>query len=847
VTIPVPQLDDRDWNELVTEGTAYLQGRSGAWTDFSAGDPGIVLVELFAYLTDLMIYRLNKVPEKAYVEYLRLIGLTMRPPAAAEVQLTFTSDKPAASPIPIPRGTRASVNRVSGGGDPPVFATDDPAQIDAGKTSVTVLAHHCELVEGELAGTGTGQPGQALTLGRPPVIAPTGNELDLMIGVQATPDELVGRAPARDFNGTPFRIWQEVDSFVGLTPDDTVYVADRLSGTIVFAQGQMAAVPASGREIRAWYRRGGGSDGNLPAGAISVLKDTVPGVRTVTNPAAATGGRPAETLDQALVRGPQELHGVERAVTAEDYEAIALGAGGAIARARAFTKAAMWEHAAPGTVELLLVPYVDDKELSGGRLTPDILHAHETETARAQIQNAIDGRRPLGTTCQVGWASYKTVQIAARVVVRREENLDAVKQRVEQRLYTTISPLPSTASQSSGWPFGQPLRASNVFDIVLKEPGVRYVDSVLMSVDSAPSQNVLALARDEFQPQTWYAGADDTVFRSLNDADSWEPVATFAGEVVRRIESHPEQPGHVAVATTVTGGSRLHVSRDTGETWDVQPLPKPEFTINDIAWSMQGDAPILLAAADVGLYQVGLDEGATFVQILVTPPATRGFYAIAVAVDALGARNVAVAAQAGGGVWLSSDGGAPQTFRDTKALTGQDIRVLAIQRDGPRAFLWAGAAAAGSDDPGKGAWRWELRGSDDPPEGWVAFGQSWTAGSCWGLSFAGNTVYAASHHGGVVTLDSTRETSAWASSPIDSNLPLRDPTHFLFQQIDAVAAAPEGFVLAGGATGIYGSTDAQHFSPQSHTQFTDTVALPSTWLFVSGTHQISVVSEGDDS
>jgi hypothetical protein len=368
-----------------------------------------------------------------------------------------------------------------------------------------------------------------------------------------------------------------------------------------------------------------------------------------------------------------------------------------------------------------------------------------------------------------------------------------------------------------------------------------------MSVDGAPSQNVLALARDEFQPQTWYAGAGDTVFRSLNDADSWEPIATFAGEAVRRIESHPEQPGHVAVATTVTGGSRLHVSRDTGETWDAQPLPKPEFTINDIAWSMQGDAPIVLAAADVGLYQVGLDEGATFVQILVTPPATRGFYAIAVAVDALGARNVAVAAQAGGGVWLSSDGGAPQTFRDTKALTGQDIRVLAIQRDGPRAFLWAGAAAAGSDDPGKGAWRWELRGGDDPPEGWVAFGQGWTAGSCWGLSFASNTVYAASHHGGVVTLDSTHETSAWASSPIDSNLPLRDPTHFLFQQIDTVAAAPDGFVLAGGATGIYGSTDAQHFGPESHTQFTDTVALPSTWLFVSGTHQITVVSEGDDS
>ncbi len=50
-------------------------------------------------------------------------------------------------------------------------------------------------------------------------------------------------------------------------------------------------------------------------------------------------------------------------------------------------------------------------------------------------------------------------------------------------------------------------------------------------------------------------------------------------------------------------------------------------------------------------------------QILVTTDQTQGFYAVGVAVDALGARNVAVAAQETGGVWLSSEGGAPSSFR----------------------------------------------------------------------------------------------------------------------------------------------------------------------------------------
>ena len=861
MTIPVPQLDDRRWDDLVAEAKAFLKDKTEAWTDFSPSDPGIVLVELFAHLTELMIYRLNRVPEKAYLEYLRLIGLAIRPPAAAAVELEFQSDKPATAPISIPRGVRVSISRVSGGTEPPTFTTDDPASIDVGQQSVTVLAHHCDFIEGELIGTGTGQPAQSVVVGRPPVIAPTGNELDLVVGVEARPDELTERVPARDYDGRPFRIWQDVDSFVNRSPDETVYVADRFTGRIAFAPAlrlpdaadptapptPLAAVPAAGREIRAWYRRGGGSAGNLPAGTISVIKDTVPGVRTVTNPAAATGGRPAESLDEALIRGPQELHSVERAVTADDYEAIALKAGGAVARARAFTKMAIWQHALPGTVEMLLVPYVDEQEMSGGRVTADILHAHETDTAKAQIQLAIDQRRPLGTNCQVNWASYKAVRVRASVVVRREENLEAVGQRLEQRLYATINPLPAPRERSPGWGFGQALRASHVYDILLKEPGVRYVDSVRMFVDSAPDTNVLAIARDEFQPGTWYSGDGETVFRSLNDAASWEPVATFPGETVRRIESHPELSGHVTAVTAVAGGSRLHVSLDTGETWDVQPLRKPEFVVNDVAWSMQGDEPMLLLASDVGLYEIGLDAGATFVQILVTPQQTRGFYSVAVTKDALGARNVAVAAQAGGGVWLSSEGGAPQTFRDTKTLAREDIRVLAIQRDGPRAFLWAGAAAAGSDDPGKGAWRWELRGSEDPAEGWVAFGKGWQAGSCWGLAFHEGMVYAATHHGGVARLDARRADSAWTTPGINSGLPLRDPARFLFEQLDTVAAGRDGLVLAGGDKGVFASTEGEHYSSRSQTEFTETVALPSTWLFVSGTHEISVVSESDSS
>ena len=100
--------------------------------------------------------------------------------------------------------------------------------------------------------------------------------------------------------------------------------------------------------------------------------------------------------------------------------------------------------------------------------------------------------------------------------------------------------------------------------MALKEPGVRFVDSVHLLVDFAPNPEVKAAAADAFQPHTWYAASGGMVFRSLNDAEGWEALTTFDGEVVERIRSHPEQPGLVTVVSSAGKGSRLHFSFDAG-------------------------------------------------------------------------------------------------------------------------------------------------------------------------------------------------------------------------------------------------------------------------------------------
>ncbi len=857
--LPSPNLDDRDFSQLVEEARRQIAQSCPDWTDLSPSDPGIVLLELFAYLTEAMIYRLNRVPEKMYIEFLRLIGIQLQPPAAAGVTLVFSKTRAEDPAVQIPRGTRVTLNRTSSTGEALVFTTVADALIAQGTAQVEVMAHHCDLVEGELAGSGTGLPSLFIKAQRPPLVAPMGDHLDLLVGVEAQASELGERSPAIEYAGKTYRIWREVESFTNVGDDPHAYLVDRMSGVITFAPAArleqqsgeleenvraLAAIPGARREIRLWYRRGGGPDGNVEANTLTQLKDPLAGIQ-VTNPGPAVGGRAMETLENALVRGPQQLHSLRRAVTARDFELIVLHNSQAVARAKALTQAALWAYATPGTVEVLLVPSVPEEKRGGGQLTVETLQAYQTEEARAFVQQVLDECRPLGTTCRAIWARYKLVHVQARIVVRREENLQAVKQRVIERLYQSINPLP-TAFSSTGWLFGQALRASHVYDIALAEPGVRWVDQVRLVLDEVPDANVTAIIADDTQPGTWYAGSGGTFFRSLNDGDGWEVAGRFTNEEIIVMRTHPGRAGLLTVATQLSesDGSNLYISWDCAETWESTPYAFG-FQVQGLAWILRGGDPVLLIASSVGLYELSMQPGSSPVQILVDQTRqTLGFYAVVASIDASGGTNVAVAAQDTKGVYLSSNSGLTGSFRYT-GLRGEDIRQLVVQRDGPRSFLWAGAAVTGGNDPGKGCFTWELRGTQDPPEGWQSFGKGWSGGTCRSITFVGKKVLASSHRAGVLQLDFHARNTTWQTSDVGCGLPLRDPGRF--HPILTLVANPQAnLVLSGGIRGVFRSSDeGQTYTSSSSNVFADKVRLPATWLFLSGEHDITVVGEDE--
>jgi hypothetical protein len=74
VPVELPNLDDRTYADLVDEARALIPTHAPEWTNHNPSDPGITLIELFAYLSEMMIYRLNRVTDRNMLAFLKLLN-----------------------------------------------------------------------------------------------------------------------------------------------------------------------------------------------------------------------------------------------------------------------------------------------------------------------------------------------------------------------------------------------------------------------------------------------------------------------------------------------------------------------------------------------------------------------------------------------------------------------------------------------------------------------------------------------------------------------------------------------------------------------------------------------------
>ena len=80
--LPVPNLDDRSYDQLADEARSLIARYFPAWTDYNQSDPGITLLQLFAFLFEAAIYQLNRIPERSLEHFAALVGVTRAPDEA---------------------------------------------------------------------------------------------------------------------------------------------------------------------------------------------------------------------------------------------------------------------------------------------------------------------------------------------------------------------------------------------------------------------------------------------------------------------------------------------------------------------------------------------------------------------------------------------------------------------------------------------------------------------------------------------------------------------------------------------------------------------------------------------
>ncbi|NHZ89630.1 putative baseplate assembly protein [Massilia sp. CCM 8733] len=288
----------------------------------------------------------------------------------------------------------------------------------------------------------------------------------------------------REFDGQ-WRCWLPTDDFYRHGAEDRVFVVDRPRKLLIFGDGLNGRIPvlaaaSATPRARLCYLAGGDTGGNVALQQWWSADTPLAPINTV----AAVGGLASESFDEANARVARDLQRVERAVTAPDHEALALGTEG-VAVARAFA-AVGFNPSFPcqkmgGVTTVFVVPEVprtsDPASAQIGvakpRMDPGALRA---------IGARLEARRLLTHEVYVRPASYRAVFVAVELqgVVLDEAALGAaIRALLTRHLDALVG-----GADGTGWPFGDPLRPTALMHQVQTVlPGAVAVTRVAIALD----------------------------------------------------------------------------------------------------------------------------------------------------------------------------------------------------------------------------------------------------------------------------------------------------------------------------------------------------------------------------
>jgi len=380
-------------------------------------------------------------------------------------------------------------------GDQPAYSSSPRVKmIEASTISGIVDVSQSVPVVDEILGTCVGTPGERLQLNRFPVVSGQDN---LTIQV-STP------------NG--WTVWTRVESFAQSTESDLHFMIDDTDGGLLFGpmiRQQDGSVryygqtPESGSTVRIpLYHVGGGREGNVDTGVISVLRSSIPFVSKVENIQPAVGGVEAESIDDVKARAALTVRTRNRAVTGRDYEQLIAVAAPSLTRIRCVDATELGK---AGLILVLVVPEVPE-----GRFGFELLEPRQEVLDDVNLY--LDERRPLGIQVRIEPPRYLGVSVMVRIAVLQGFANEKVIADADSAIANFLHPN-TGGYDAKGWPFGRQLVLGDIHGVLQHVPGIAYVDLVrLVAVDAISGSR--GEPGDRVQPEQL-----DLLFNVSNDIE----------------------------------------------------------------------------------------------------------------------------------------------------------------------------------------------------------------------------------------------------------------------------------------------------------------------------------------
>jgi hypothetical protein len=110
--LQIPSIDDRRYQELLNEALARIPVHNREWTNFNKSDPGVTLLEIFAFMAESLLYRSNQIPERNRLKFLSLLGIPLLPASSARGLVVFANERGPLNTITLNNGVEVRAGAV---------------------------------------------------------------------------------------------------------------------------------------------------------------------------------------------------------------------------------------------------------------------------------------------------------------------------------------------------------------------------------------------------------------------------------------------------------------------------------------------------------------------------------------------------------------------------------------------------------------------------------------------------------------------------------------------------------------------------------------------------------------